>query len=98
MRPRIAIPEPSCDPKYVLRALPEYEQAVSAAGGEPVRIPLDQKPAAVMKLISRCDGVLLPSSRADVIREMAPYVIRTRHLLTTSATPWTNSCFRTLST
>lgn len=67
MRPRIAIPEPcSFNPEYVNRALPEYEQAVAAAGGDPVRIPLDQKPAEVMKLISRCDGVLLPGSRADV--------------------------------
>ena len=36
------------------------------AGGEPVRIPLDQPPAEVMKLIERCDGVLLPGSKADV--------------------------------
>jgi len=36
------------------------------AGGEPVRIPLDQPPAEVMKLIERCDAVLLPGSKADV--------------------------------
>jgi len=36
------------------------------AGGEPVRIPLDRPPAEVMKLIERCDAVLLPGSRADV--------------------------------
>lgn len=36
------------------------------AGGEPVRIPLDQSPAEVMKVIERCDAVLLPGSKADV--------------------------------
>jgi putative glutamine amidotransferase len=36
------------------------------AGGEPVRIPLDLPPAEVMKLIERCDAVLLPGSKADV--------------------------------
>ncbi len=36
------------------------------AGGEPVRIPLDRPPAEVMKLVERCDAVLLPGSKADV--------------------------------
>jgi putative glutamine amidotransferase len=36
------------------------------AGGEPVQIPLDQAPAEVMRLIERCDAVLLPGSKADV--------------------------------
>jgi putative glutamine amidotransferase len=40
--------------------------AVEMAGGEPVRIPLDQPPAEIMKLIERCDAVLLPGSKADV--------------------------------
>lgn len=67
MRPRIAIPVPhSGDPAYAERALPQYEEAVEMAGGEPVRIPLDQSPAEVMKLIERCDAVLLPGSKADV--------------------------------
>jgi len=67
MPPRIAIPVPhSGDPDYAARALPQYEQAVAMAGGEPVAIPLDKAPAEVMKLIERCDGVLLPGSRADV--------------------------------
>ena len=65
--PRIAIPIPkSDDPDYTGRALPQYEKAVVDAGGLPVRIPLDQTPAEAMKLISRCDGVLLPGSGADV--------------------------------
>src|SRR5437660_12830256 len=67
MRPRIAIPVPhSGDPAYAERALPQYEEAVAMAGGEPVRIPLDQTPSEVMKIIERCDAVLLPGSKADV--------------------------------
>ncbi len=67
MRPRIAIPLPhSTDLKYGERAYPQYAAAVEQAGGEPVRIPLDQAPAEVMKLIERCDAVLLPGSNADV--------------------------------
>lgn len=67
MRPRIAIPVPHAgDPAYAERSLPQYERAVEMAGGEPVRIPLDQSPAEVMKVIERCDAVLLPGSKADV--------------------------------
>jgi len=67
MRPRIAIPVPhSGDSAYAGRAWPQYEHAVEVAGGEAVRIPLDKSPAETMKLIERCDGVLLPGSRADV--------------------------------
>jgi putative glutamine amidotransferase len=65
--PRIAIPVPhSGDREYAERALPQYEEAVRGAGGEPVRIELDQTPVQVMKQIERCDAVLLPGSRADV--------------------------------
>jgi len=67
MPPRIAIPVPhSTDREYAERSLPQYEKAVVIAGGEPVRIPLDQPPAEVMELIERCDAVLLPGSKADV--------------------------------
>jgi putative glutamine amidotransferase len=67
MRPRIAIPLPhSTDLKYGERAFPQYANAVEMAGGESVRIPLDQNPDALMKLIERCDAVLLPGSKADV--------------------------------
>ncbi len=67
MAPRIAIPMPhSTDLKYGERALPHYARAVELAGGEPITIPLDKTPAEVMKLIERCDGVLLPGSNADV--------------------------------
>jgi putative glutamine amidotransferase len=65
--PRIAIPVPhSADPGYAQRSLPQYENAVRAAGGEPVRIELDQTPAQVREQIERCDAVLLPGSGADV--------------------------------
>lgn len=56
----------STDREYGERAIPQYERAVELAGGEPVRIPLDQSPAEVKKMIERCDGVLLPGSNADV--------------------------------
>jgi putative glutamine amidotransferase len=66
-KPRIAIPLPhGGDPEYAERAIPQYERAIELAGGEPVRIPLDRPPAEVMKLIERCDGVVLPGSKADV--------------------------------
>jgi putative glutamine amidotransferase len=67
MPPRIAIPMPhSIDREYAERAIPQYERAVEQAGGEAVRIPLDQPSAAVLKIIEGCDGVLLPGSKADV--------------------------------
>jgi len=67
MPPRIAIPVPhSGDAAYSDRALPQYERAVEMAGGEPVRVPLDQPAEEVMKLTESCDGVLLPGSPADV--------------------------------
>ena len=65
--PRIAIPVPhSGDPEYAERALPQYEEAVRGAGGEPVRIELDRTAAEVKKQIERCDAVLLPGSKADL--------------------------------
>jgi putative glutamine amidotransferase len=67
MRPRIAIPVPhSGDAEYAARALPQYEQAVAQAGGEPVAIPLDQSLVETAHLIESCDAVLLPGSGADV--------------------------------
>jgi putative glutamine amidotransferase len=65
--PRIAIPVPhSGNREYAERAFPQYENAVRAAGGEPVRIDLDQTPEQVVKQIEACDAVLLPGSPADV--------------------------------
>ncbi len=65
--PRIAIPVPhSGDRAYAERALPQYEDAVRGAGGEPVRIELDLTSDEVREQIERCDAVLLPGSRADI--------------------------------
>ena len=67
MPSRIAIPMPhSLDFEYAERAIPQYERAVAQAGGEPVRIPLDESQAELAKIIQHCDGVLLPGSNADV--------------------------------
>ena len=67
MAPRIAIPMPhSTDREYGERAIPQYERAVAVAGGEPVRVALDQTADEVRKLVEGCDGVLLPGSKADV--------------------------------
>lgn len=67
MPPRIAIPMPhSTDLEYAERSIPQYELAVQQAGGEPVRIPLNQPTEEVIKVIAQCDGVLLPGSGADV--------------------------------
>jgi putative glutamine amidotransferase len=66
-RPRIAIPQPtSQDIPYNERSWPQYAQAVEAAGGEPVKIPLGEAPAEVARLVGTCEGVLLPGSGADV--------------------------------
>jgi putative glutamine amidotransferase len=67
MKPRIAIPIPnSADPKYAMRALPQYENAIREAGGEPVIIDVNAEPAAIAQKVKTCDGVLLPGSPADV--------------------------------
>lgn len=67
MPPRIAIPMPhSTNRDYGERAIPQYERAVALAGGEPVRIPLDQNASAMEQLLASCDGLLLPGSNADV--------------------------------
>src|ERR1700728_1797837 len=67
LRLRIAIPMPhSGNAEYSERAIPQYERAVKLAGGEPVRIRLDQTPAEVLKIAASCHGVLLPGSNADV--------------------------------
>lgn len=70
IKPRIAIPIPhSGDREYAERALPQYENAVRQAGGEPVRIDFDQSPEKIRRTVESCDGVLLPGSRADVAPE-----------------------------
>jgi hypothetical protein len=72
--PRIAIPMPhSGDRDYAERAIPQYERAVTnSPAAKPVRIPLDRTTSAevmkleVLKIMERCDAVLLPGSNADV--------------------------------
>src|SRR5271166_1518002 len=67
MRPRIAIPMPhSTDLEYGQRAIPQYERAVTQAGGEPVRILLDQGAVDVKQAIASCEAILLPGSNADI--------------------------------
>ena len=67
MPPRIAIPMPhSANREYSERAIVQYEHAVQQAGGEAVRVPLDQASAEVKKVIEHCDAVLLPGSSADI--------------------------------
>jgi putative glutamine amidotransferase len=67
MKPRIAIPCPNSKrPGYVQRALPQYENAVRAAGGEPVVIDVNGTNTEIAQAVKLCDGVLLPGSPADV--------------------------------
>jgi putative glutamine amidotransferase len=67
MPPRVAIPFPhSEDAEYANRAFPQYAKAVEMAGGEPVRIPMDLPLADLMALITSCNAVLLPGSKADI--------------------------------
>jgi putative glutamine amidotransferase len=67
MAVRIAIPEPtSIDAEYNQRALPQYVEALKAAGAEPVVVPLSESQERVAKLLASVQGVLLPGSKFDV--------------------------------
>ena len=66
MRPRIAIPVPHSERDYAQRALVQYEQAVRQAGGEPVVVPLEWTNQQIAQAAKRCDGILLPGSKADL--------------------------------
>ena len=67
MKPRIAIPIPNSKrPLYARLSLPQYENAVRQAGGEPVIIDVNATPSEIAQAVKRCDGVLLPGSPADV--------------------------------
>jgi putative glutamine amidotransferase len=68
----IAIPEPT-SPQYVsdsaaynLRSLPQYLHALISAGATPIPIPLHESPQRVAKILSTCQGILLPGSPADI--------------------------------
>jgi putative glutamine amidotransferase len=54
------------DREYAERAIPQYELAVKLAGGEAVRVGLDQTAEEIRNVMDACDGVLLPGSKADV--------------------------------
>ena len=49
-----------------MRALPQYEDAIRAAGGEPVIIDVNAASNVIAQRVKTCDGVLLPGSPADV--------------------------------
>jgi putative glutamine amidotransferase len=66
-KPKIAIPLPiSTDSAYNQRSYPDYARAVEEAGGEAQPIALDLAPEQIVRLVSGCQGVLLPGSPADV--------------------------------
>jgi putative glutamine amidotransferase len=67
IRPRIGIPIPTvAQTEYNQRTWPQYAAAVSQSGGEPVEIPLTLDPAAIAKIATSCQGILLPGSPADM--------------------------------
>lgn len=67
MKPRIAIPVPtSTNLEYNGKSWPQYAEAVSRAGGDPVAIPLNATPRETADLVNTCHAVLLPGSPADV--------------------------------
>ena len=68
----IAIPEPT-SPRYVSdstaynqRSLPQYLHSLYSAGATPIPIPLHETPQRVAKILSTCQGILLPGSPADI--------------------------------
>ena len=52
--------------EYNQRTWPQYAAAVAQSGGEPVEIPLTLDPAAIARLCTSCQGILLPGSHADL--------------------------------
>ncbi|MES2222892.1 MAG: gamma-glutamyl-gamma-aminobutyrate hydrolase family protein [Acidobacteriota bacterium] len=67
IRPRIGIPIPTfAQTEYNQRAWPQYAAAVAQAGGDPVEIPLTLDPAAIARIATSCQGILLPGSPADM--------------------------------
>ena len=66
-KPRILIPEPtSHDAEYNQRGWPQYAQAITLAGGEPVCVPLHASQEQQARLIAGAQAILLPGSHADV--------------------------------
>ena len=79
MRPRIAIPVPHSERDYALRALTQYEDAMRQAGGEPIVIPLEWSNQQIAQAAKRCDGILLPGSKADIDQEKYGAATRDPH-------------------
>jgi putative glutamine amidotransferase len=66
MQPRIAIPFPYFEHAWSSRSLPDYLNAISLAGGEPLLIPQSATPALAAQLVKTCAAVVLPGSPADI--------------------------------
>jgi putative glutamine amidotransferase len=72
MQVHIAIPEPTSPQSvedsaaYNQRSLPQYLHALISAGAVPIPIPLHETPQRVAKILSTCQGILLPGSPADI--------------------------------
>src|ERR1700735_1423953 len=67
MKPRIAIPAPtSTNLEYNGKSWPQYAEAITRAGGEPVEIPLHATPRETADLINTYQALPLPGSPADV--------------------------------
>jgi putative glutamine amidotransferase len=64
--PRIAIPVPHSEHDYAMRALSQYLHALERAGAEAEVISLHAPLHDVARLATRCDGILLPGSKADI--------------------------------
>ena len=65
--PVIAIPEPtSADLEYNQRALPQYREALKAAGAASLVIRPGDPPSVVARHLTEVSGILLPGSRYDV--------------------------------
>ena len=93
MKPRIAIPVPtSTDEEYNGRCWPQYAAAVRAAGGEAVRLPLEDT-SMRDTLMKGCAGFLLPGSPADVDPGLYG---QSRHSATAASDPARERCDRRL--
>ena len=55
--------EPETDRFYLARF---YSEAVEAAGGLPVQIPLIPRPDFIKQVVADLDGLLLPGSNSDI--------------------------------
>ena len=91
---KVGIPVPTTgDPEYNRRSWPQYADAVSAAGGEPVRLepglPMEELGATART----CAGFVLPGSPADV--DPGTYGVA-RHPATAPADPAREACDRLL--